>query len=235
MKRKRGDRKDAVLLRKEDSLHFVMGVLYPQRTDNEAFLSEDFDLTKVLSYLEEKKNRDPEYRYNVFQFIVTAVLRAIQLRPKMNRFYVNGNYYQRNEISACFIIKKKFEDRSEEGMAFVTSKPEWTIDDVHDDLKRQILSVKKGNSTDTDDTMELLQKMPRFIGKTALRFLMFMDRHGWLPDSLVKQDPNHVTVFFSNLGSIKLKAGYHHLSNWGTNSIFCTVGAYGKKTVHDEN
>ena len=28
----------------------------------------------------------------------------------------------------------------------------------------------------------------------------------------------------SNVGSIKLRSGYHHLTNWGTNSIFVVVG-----------
>ena len=28
----------------------------------------------------------------------------------------------------------------------------------------------------------------------------------------------------ANLGSIKLHSGYHHLTNWGTTSVFCIVG-----------
>ena len=28
----------------------------------------------------------------------------------------------------------------------------------------------------------------------------------------------------SNLGSIRLKSGYHHLTNWGTCSLFCIIG-----------
>ena len=31
-------------------------------------------------------------------------------------------------------------------------------------------------------------------------------------------------VVLSNLGSIKLKCGYHHLTNWGTCSVFCIIG-----------
>ena len=34
----------------------------------------------------------------------------------------------------------------------------------------------------------------------------------------------------TNLGSIGLKSGYHHLSNWGTNSIFVVLGE--KKMVN---
>ena len=31
-------------------------------------------------------------------------------------------------------------------------------------------------------------------------------------------------MVLSNLGSIKLKCGYHHLTNWGTCSLFCIIG-----------
>ena len=45
-----------------------------------------------------------------------------------------------------------------------------------------------------------------------------------MPDFLIKEDPNQASVFITNLGSIGLHAGYHHLTNWGTNSIFVVIG-----------
>ena len=41
---------------------------------------------------------------------------------------------------------------------------------------------------------------------------------------MIATDPNHAAVFLSNLGSIGLECGYHHLVNWGTNSCFIVVG-----------
>ena len=37
----------------------------------------------------------------------------------------------------------------------------------------------------------------------------------------------------ADLGSIGLKAGYHHLNNWGTNSIFVTIGEKAMRPVYD--
>lgn len=79
-KRKWGDRKDGKLLRDVDAMHFLMPLLYPNRCDNEAFISERIDLTRINRYLEEKNKDQPEYRYNLFQVIVTAVLKTITLR-----------------------------------------------------------------------------------------------------------------------------------------------------------
>ena len=46
-KRRRGDRKDGRLLRELDSLHFITGIIYPNRCDNEAYISVKVDLTAM--------------------------------------------------------------------------------------------------------------------------------------------------------------------------------------------
>ena len=72
--------------------------------------------------------------------------------------------------------------------------------------------------------MDTLTKLPRFILRFIMWILHKLDFYGRVPDFLIKEDPNYATVFISNLGSIGLKAGYHHLCNWGTNSIFVVLG-----------
>ena len=72
--------------------------------------------------------------------------------------------------------------------------------------------------------MDYLNKIPRFISKTAIRILMWLDKHGWVPADIIATDPYYNSVVISNLGSIKLKCGYHHLTNWGTCSMFCIIG-----------
>lgn len=59
--------------------------------------------------------------------ILTALAKTVVLRPKLNRFYANENYYQRNKVTAGFVIKKEFADGSEEAMALLEIKPESTM------------------------------------------------------------------------------------------------------------
>jgi len=40
-----GDRKDGALIRDLDGMHFITPVIYPNRCDNEAFISEIVDLS----------------------------------------------------------------------------------------------------------------------------------------------------------------------------------------------
>lgn len=229
----RGDRKDGVLLRDLDSLHFITGIIYPNRCDNEAYISETVDLTPINAYLEEKNADDPVYKYNLFQVIVAAVVKTITLRPKLNRFIVNSNFYQRKEVSAAFVVKKLFTDAGAEALAFLHTEDSDTIDTIHQKIYDQISFCRSDNVDSSTDSMDMFNKMPRWLGKLIVRIIMFLDRHGWVPDSLVETDPYYSSVVLSNVGSIKLKSGYHHLTNWGTCSLFLLLGQIRDRIIHN--
>lgn len=223
-KRRRGDRRDGRLLRELDSLHFITGIIYPNRCDNEAYISERIDLTAINAYLARKNETETDFPYTMFHLIVAALLKTITLRPKLNRFIVNSNFYQRNEISAAFVVKKQFSDKGAEALAFLHSKEDFTVEDVHEYIRSQVQECRSEKVDSSTENMDILNKLPRWLGKTAVKFIMFLDKHGWVPKDMVATDPYYSSVVLSNLGSIKLKCGYHHLTNWGTCSIFCVVG-----------
>lgn len=232
MKKRWGDRRDAALVRHTDSMHYIMPLMYPNRCDNEAFISETIDLTNAMAWLEKKNATHPEYKYNVFQLIVTAVMKTITLRPQLNRFYANYNLYQRNEVSAAFTIKKVFKDESDEGLAFIHAKPGDNIDSIHDEINRQVHYVRHEGKDQSTESMDFLQKVPfkKLLGVGA----RFLDRHGWMPQSVIATDPFQSSVVLANLGSIKLHAGYHHLTNWGTTSVFVVIGEIKPRKFEDE-
>lgn len=234
-KRRFGDRRDGALIRNQDAMHLIMPMLYPNRCDNEAFISERIDLTNADSYIRAFNEKSPEFKLTLFHLVVAAVLKTVILRPKLNRFIANKNMYQRNNFSASFVIKKQFDDSSEEGMAFVYAKEDSTLSTLREDLYRQIHSVKKGGTNSTMDAMDLLNKLPRFIVKFFLWLMRQLDRHGRVPKSLIASDPYYASVILSNLGSIKLRSGYHHLTNWGTTSIFVVVGEMKKRVFANDD
>ena len=234
--RRFGDRRDATLLRDTDALHFIMGIIYPNRADNEAYIAERVNLEPIKAYLAKKNVEGIPFKYTFFHVILTALVKTVTLRPKLNRFYANENYYQRNKITAGFVIKKEFSDGSEEAMALLEAKPDATIDTIHEEIRRQVQATRNEQKMNTtDNSMDILNKLPRFLSKTAIRFIRFLDRHGWCPDFLIGDDPNYSSVFLSNLGSIRLRSGYHHLTNWGTSSLFCVIGEKKWTPLYDQN
>ena len=234
--RRFGDRRDAKLLRDTDALHFIMGIIYPNRADNEAYIAERVNLEPIKAYLAKKNVEGIPFKYTFFHVILTALVKTVTLRPKLNRFYANENYYQRNKVTAGFVIKKEFSDGSEEAMALLEARPDATIDTIHEEIRQRVQATRSEQKMNTtDNSMDILNKLPRFLSKAAIRFIRWLDRHGWCPDFLIGDDPNYSSVFLSNLGSIRLRSGYHHLTNWGTSSLFCIIGEKKWTPLYDQN
>ena len=229
-----GDRKDGTYLKKIDSMHTIMPLMYPNRCDNEAFLTERIDLTNINAFLERKNAGNTEYAYNLFQIMVTALLKVITLRPKMNRFIANKTIYQRNEVSAAFTVKKEFSDDGGEALAFIHAKDSDNINTIHDEIFRQVSFCRSEEKDPSTAAMDVIQKTPRMLIQLVGGFARFLDRHGWMPQPVIATDPYYASAVLTNLGSIQLHTGYHHLTNWGTTSVFCVIGERKKRPFYDD-
>lgn len=224
-----GDRFDATYLKDVDSMHFIMPFMYPDRCDNQAFFTFKIDLTNLNAYLAKKNADNPEYKYNMFQCVVAAALKTIFLRSKLSIFIHNRKMYRRNEVSAAFTVKQEFADNGGEVLAFLHAKPEWTIDDVHNEIHRQLLKLKtKGYADESTSIMDKLNKAPKWITRPLVGGICRLEKKGLIPPALVETDPYHSSIVLANLGSIGLPNGYHHLTNWGTTSMFVLIGKSGR-------
>lgn len=223
-KRRFGDRKDGTLIRDLDGMHFITPLIYPNRCDNEAYISERIDLGPVNAFLAQKNAQPSDFPYTLFHVILAALVKTVTLRPKLNRFIANKNFYQRREVSAAFVVKKLFSDDAGEALAVVHATDESTLTSLHEDIFRQISSCRSDKVDASTDNMNLFNRMPRFLGKFIVWILTRLDVHGWIPASIIETDPYYCTMVLSNLGSIRLRSGYHHLTNWGTCSLFCIIG-----------
>ena len=232
-KKRMGDRFDATLVRDIDPMHWFMPYLYPNRADNEAFIREEFDLTNLEAYLEKKNAElDRAHRYTIFHAVCAAIVKTFTLRPKMNRFIKGCRLYQRDELSLGFVVKKQFKDNADEGLAFIKFPPETTIDSLHARIMQEIFECRRDDATDNSTKgMEMFTHLPRWLMRIVIHILHRLDFYGRVPYDLIKADPNYATVFLTNLGSIRLNAGYHHLSNWGTTSVFVVIGEKVRKPV----
>jgi len=231
-----GDRFDATLVRDIDALHWFMPYLYPNRADNEAFIREEFDLTNLEAFLEKKnEGLDKAHRYTIFHAVCAAIVKTFTLRPQMNRFIKGCRLYQRDDLSLGFVVKKQFRDNAAEGLAFIKFPPETTVDSLHERIMQEIFECRSDKLDNSTKGMEMFTHLPRWLMRIAIFILHRLDFYGKVPYDLIKADPNYASVFLTNLGSIKLNAGYHHLSNWGTTSVFVVIGEKARRPVFHED
>ncbi len=224
--KKRGDRFDGYWLRDEAPvLGQFMAYLMPNRADNEAHINVDIDCRPLDAFLARKNEGRTEDKYTYFHLFLAATVKCFVLRPRMNRFISGNRLYMRDHISVSFVVKKRFEDKAEEGLAYKRYGENDTIDTLHESIMEEIHQCRREDVLDNStDMMTKLLKLPRWMLRILVNILFTLDRNGKVPYDLIKADPNYSSIFMTNLGSIGMDSGYHHLNNWGTNSFFVMIG-----------
>lgn len=230
-KRRFGDRRDARWVREIDGMHAIFPHLMPKRTDAEVYLSAKMDVTDALRYIAEKNEGEEEYKATLFHCFIMAIARTIHMRPLLNRYISGRRFYARHAITMGFAVKKRFEDHSEETLMVTEAKEDWTLTDVTHKVVGKVHTIRTEKSFGLDDTLDTLKKLPRPLMMFVMWLFRVLDFYGKMPKALTDEDPNYSTVFLTNLGSIKCPAVYHHLNNYGTNSIMVAIGTIHKEEV----
>jgi pyruvate/2-oxoglutarate dehydrogenase complex dihydrolipoamide acyltransferase (E2) component len=229
-KRHWGDRRDGRWV-KAPGLQTVMGYLLPKRTDCEVYINDKIDATELVRYLEEKNAAHPDYKTTIFHSAVTAMARMVRERPLMNRFIQGYRMYERDEISISFVVKRRFADGAEESLMVLVPKDEDNLDSISRKIVGDVRETRKSEHSTggVDALLDGFAKLPRFVLIVAIRIIRWLDFWGINPKALTEGDPNYTTILCSNLGSIQTPSVYHHLNNYGTNSVMITIG-----TLHKE-
>ncbi len=231
-KRRRGDRRDG---RRVDApgLQTVMTALLPKRTECEVFLHDTIDATALMKYLEEKNAGRTEGKVTIFHCVVTGLARMLRERPLMNRFIQGYRIYERNEISLSFVAKRRFADGAEEALMYLVPGDDDSISEISAKIIGDVKEMRKSEHA-TGGVDELLDKfaaLPRLLLAGSVRLIRYLDFWGLNPSFITDGDPNYSSILISNLGSIRCPAVYHHLNNYGTNSIMVTIGTLHKEEI----
>ena len=234
-KKRWGDRKDGRRLRDIDGLHQAMAHLLPNRCDSEIFIKEKMDVTNIIRYIEEKKAEDPASKLKAFHIFVAAIAKTVYHREQLNRFVAGRRFYQRNVVSLAFVVRRKFNDESEESLLVLKTKEDTKLSDISRKITGDVKEIKDGEKGNVDKALDLFSGLPRPIQMMVAKLVRILDFFGKMPEAITSGDTNYASVLLSNIGSIKCGAPYHHLNNYGTNSIMITIGEIKKEQVPDKD
>ena len=172
-----------------------------------------------------KEQRENGISYNYMHLVIASLVRVIALRPETNRFVVNGRIFRREKIMVSFVVKKRLKDDAEETTVKLEFKGTENIEDIK---KAMDEAIAKNNyveaKNNTDKLAKVLTSTPNFLIKFLVGFVKFLDKHGCLPKKVIEARPFHTSVFVTNLKSIKIDYIYHHLYDFGTTSLFVSMG-----------
>ena len=228
-------RKDAKLIKPKDTIQAIVPFIMPKRCDAEVSSRYDIDITELVKFVDKQNEKDLGYKMTYFHALSSCFAKTVFNRPALNRFVKNKRLYERNKITFAFIAKDKLSDKGEERIICIDIDPKDNIMSYSKKVAVDVFKVRKEGSNDMDGILSFFTSLPKWLLSIIVRIVMFMDNHGISPKSLTEGDTNYATILLSNLGSIKTNSVYHHLNEYGTNSVVITIGTIreekGKKKV----
>ena len=228
-----GRRKDGKELKHATPIFRIMPSIMKERDDSQVFFKEDITIKRIEEYINNKAKEG--IKISTMDIVFAGIVRLIADRPKLNRFVVNGRAYARNDITLAMTIKKSMTDEGEETVIKVDFDGTENLFEVRDKLQSAIAENKNmENSNGTDKVAGALAKIPTSFLKGAVGLLRFLDKHGYLPKSLINISPFHASCVVTNVGSLGIDSIYHHIYNFGTTSMFFAIGKKKKSFIFND-
>lgn len=219
-------RNDAKPVKDLSAMRRFMPFISPRRNDSLFLMMQEIQVDAALEYLEKKnRERPPEQRLTLFHLFLRSISQVFVLRPGVNRFVKAGRLWQREGVYLTFSAKRKIED----GSPMLTIKRRFhaeseSLEEMVDGVMGTLRPQRAGKKTQSDKEMSLLLKLPNLVIQLLLKAADFLDYFGLLPKAITESDPLYSSAFVANLGSIDYPAGFHHLWERGTCSIFGVMG-----------
>ena len=221
-----GRRPDATPVRELSTMRRFMPYVSPRRNDSLFYMMQQIEVEAALEYLEKRnRERPPDRPITLFHLFLRSCGHAIHLRPGVNRFVKAGRLWQRDGEWLTFSAKREIKD----GSPMLTIKRRFhptreTLDEMADAIYAQLRAGRSGRKTASDKEMGLLLRLPGPAIRVAMWLARIGDHFGVLPRRVIDADPLFTSLFIANLGSIDYPAGFHHLWEYGTASLFAVMG-----------
>jgi hypothetical protein len=217
---------DGTLIKELPAFTLLLPYVMPTRTGSMIYFEQELDVTDTLKRIK-AINRELIKRREIltlFDVVICAAVRAVAMRPKVNRFISGRHFYQRNQIVFNFVAKKELSDLGEEVNVKIPFEPEETLVTVAEKVKRYVRKAVSPEGMANDEVVKTLVKFPHFVLKIVAKALLWLDDHNLMPDDMIESDPCFCSIFLTNVGSFGLDAPFHHLYERGNCPIFISVG-----------
>ncbi len=219
-----GIRADGRRVKQTDPFVQVTPYFMPMRCDAQVFLSHQIDYETLMRYIA-AKSREDGVKITFMELMIAAFVRAVSQYPECNRFISNKQLFSRKELTVSLAMLRDTSDGSlEETTVKCFFDPTDTIFDVSTRMKRLIEENRKEESADgTLKVACLLMKVP-FLPQVFMALARLLDRYGLLPRAVLNISPFHTSMFITNMASIGMHNVYHHIYNFGSTTLFFSLG-----------
>ena len=214
-------RADGKRLKNADPMYTIAAHIMRKRSDAMNMITIDIPYDPIQDYLNKKRKENINLSH--MSVLISAYLRTVAEFPELNRFIVNSKAYARNEYAVAMVVLSGA--KNDHG---TMSKMYFKLEDTIFDIDRKINEYVKANretpeKNGTEKIIKFLLSVPG-LARWGVRLFKLLDRYGLLPKFIIDMSPFHNSLAISNLISIRTNHIYHHCYDFGTTSVFITMG-----------
>lgn len=203
------------------------------RNDAQNFVTYPVEYKPLADYIRE--HRDAPEAISFMTILIAAYVRAVKYHPELNRFVVGRRLYAHRDISISYmVLRETNRGRFDEAAIKLHLSVEDTIFDVARKLNEQIrIARQEKNKNSTINFARRFLKIP-LVPWLLVSGIKLLDRFGLMPRKIIEVSPFHCSLFVTNMMSINLPSIYHHLYNFGTCSLFLSLGRPERQVTADK-
>lgn len=219
-----GKRPDGRRIKNVDPMQLITAFLMKRRFDAMTMYEDSFNVEVWDRYIKEKAQQGIKISY--MTILIAGIVRMIALKPRLNRFVMNGKIYARPKIWVSFTIHPELSIDSPDTTIKLCFDGTENILEISEKINEAIRkeTVLRTEENGTDKLARFFTAIPSWILNFVVGLLMWMDRHNMLPKSIIELSPFHTSFFITNLKSLGINHVYHHTSEFGTNGLFFAMG-----------
>ncbi len=213
---------------------------YLLKSKNEAliFYKQTVPVQAVFDYIKKHNEQVSKKEYTFFSVLLAAMVKIGPEFPQLGRFVVGKRLYQRKEITFSFVMKSSDDQDARNNWVKARFTGKERLSDIAsrlNELKDKTHQSEEDSGGGADASLKFLFSFPPFLRPLVFSCAHLLNRMNLLPKKMIEGDPMFAACVIANVGSVGLNPPYHHLYEWGTCSLFMSVGkAYPLAVPHDE-
>ena len=213
-------RPDGKRVKDANPMYQVACYVMKERNDAQNMITLHIPIEPMNRYIREKQRQGVTISH--LALIIGGYLRLCAEFTRLTDFVVNSRIYRRQDFTCGMVVLKPGET-------------DGTMNKMHMNFTDDIFEVQKkldayiaqnrasGDTNATDKLVRKLLSVPGLV-RIGVGLISWLDRHNLLPKAVIEASPFHVSMCISNLASIRTNHIYHHCYNFGTTSVFITMG-----------
>jgi len=145
-----GFRPDGKKIKGIDPVQKIMPHIMSERSDSQNMCKYEVDCGPLDTFI--KEQRELGLNVNYMHLVMASVARLIALRPRLNRFIMNGRIYKRKEIIVSFVVKKALSDNATDSLVKIKFTGKESLSEIVkmiDEGIKKNSKVDEKNGTDT--------------------------------------------------------------------------------------